>query len=62
MDDFVRDLGGVMEELGVGDPDAVVVGYSFGAMVAQAYARDHRVKGLVLVASLTRFRWTWTTA
>ena len=56
MEDFTGDLEALLRELGVRDEDAVLVGHSFGGMVAQAYARDHRVMGLVLVGSLTRFR------
>ncbi len=54
--DFAEDLAELLRKLGVADQDAVLVGHSFGGMVAQAYARDHDVKGLVLVASLTKFR------
>ncbi|RLG50192.1 MAG: hypothetical protein DRN96_08365 [Thermoproteota archaeon] len=56
-EDFTRDLEELLAELEVRDEDAVVVGHSFGGAVAQAYARDHGVKGLVLVGSLTRFRY-----
>ncbi len=56
-DDFTSDLDALLRELGVKDQDAVLIGHSFGGMVAQAYARDHEVKGLVLIASLTKFRY-----
>lgn len=55
--DFTRDLEDLLAELELRDEDVVLVGHSFGGAVAQAYARDHDVRGLVLVGSLTRFRY-----
>lgn len=52
MQQFVEDCDAVMTALGI--DRAHVVGYSLGAMVAQAYALAHqdRVKGLVLLAGV----------
>ncbi len=54
MDDYVSDLKELLGKLGIKDEDAVLVGHSFGGMVAQAYARKHVVKGLVLVGSVIK--------
>jgi len=52
--DYLEDQDAVMEALGVSGGDAVLVGHSFGGLVAQEYAARRRVKALVLVSSLAR--------
>lgn len=59
-DDYVSDLAALLEKLGVNSGDAVLVGHSFGGMVAQLFARDREVKGLVLIGSLTKIRADFT--
>lgn len=59
-DDYVSDLAALLEKLGVNSGDAVLVGHSFGGMVAQLFARDREVKGLVLIGSLTKIRVDFT--
>jgi len=48
IDDYVRDLAGLLDKLGVND--AVICGLSIGGMIAQAFAAAHpdRVRALVL--------------
>ncbi|MBO8190964.1 alpha/beta hydrolase [Streptomyces oryzae] len=48
MDDFVADLRGFLDELGIGK--AILVGHSFGSVVAYLFAQEHpqRVERLVL--------------
>ncbi len=53
-EDYLLDLGEVMGRLGIGPEDAVLVGHSFGGMVAQAFARGRDLKGLILVGSAVR--------
>ena len=55
--DFTKDLEELLKKLDLKDEDVVLVGHSFGGAVAQTYARDHNVKGLVLVGSLIRFHY-----
>lgn len=46
VDLFAADLRAAIESIGIDTP--VVCGLSLGGLVAQAYARDHPVRGLVL--------------
>ncbi len=55
-EDYVEDLDSLLGAIGVDSGDTVVIGHSFGAMVAQLYARDHSVKGVVLIGSLIKMR------
>lgn len=52
LEDYILDLHALISYLGVGD--AVIVGHSFGGMVAQEYASRYDVRGLVLIGSLAR--------
>ena len=54
--DYLQDLEELMRQLSIDEEHAILVGHSFGAMVAQAYARGRRLKGLVLVGSLLRHK------
>ena len=56
LNDYLDDLTSLMNRLNVSADDVVFVGHSFGGMVAQAYARDHVIKGLVLIGSLTKIK------
>lgn len=60
MSDYVKDLKALLEFLEIDPGEAVLVGHSFGGMVAQLYARDHPAKALVLIGSLTRPRIDFT--
>ena len=56
LNDYLDDLTSLMNKLNISVEDAVLIGHSFGGMVAQAYARDHTIKGLVLIGSLIRIK------
>jgi len=56
LNDYIDDLISLMNKLNVSADDAVLVGHSFGGMVAQAYAGDHTLKGLVLIGSLIKIK------
>ena len=56
LNDYLDDLTSLMNKLNISADDAVLVGHSFGGMVAQAYARDHVIKGLVLIGSLIKIK------
>ena len=56
MDDYIRDLDGVIERLNIDLDRVVLVGHSFGGMVAQKYASERNIWRLVLIASLPRLR------
>ncbi len=60
MSDYVDDLKALLEFLEIDPREAVLVGHSFGGMVAQLYARDNPAKALVLIGSLTRPRIDFT--
>ena len=45
-----------MKKLGVRDEDAVLIGHSFGGLVAQEYAARHRIKALILIGSLVKLK------
>jgi len=53
-EDYIEDLATILDERGISNP--VLIGHSFGAAVAQLYARDNEVKGLVLIGSLIRWK------
>jgi len=56
LNDYLDDLTLLMNKLNISVEDAVLIGHSFGGMVAQAYARDHTIKGLVLIGSLIKIK------
>ena len=56
LNDYLDDLTSLMNKLNISVEDAVLIGHSFGGMVAQAYARDHTIKGLVLIGSLIKIK------
>ena len=56
LNDYLDDLTSLMNKLNISVEDAVLIGHSFGGMVAQAYARDHPIKGLVLIGSLIKIK------
>lgn len=56
LDDYIKDLEQLMKTLNVQEDTAILVGHSFGGVVAQEYAVDHKIKGLVLIGSLPRFK------
>ena len=56
MEDYLADLEVLLGKLRIREEDAVLIGHSFGGMVAQEYASRRRVKGLVLIGSTTRVR------
>lgn len=54
--DYLSDLRYLLNESGISDKDAVLVGHSFGGLVAQEYAARYTVKGLVLIGSVVRLK------
>ena len=56
LEDYLEDLSQLIEKLGLKEDKVVLVGHSFGGLVAQEYAASHRVLGLILIGSLTRLR------
>ncbi len=59
LEDYLLDLDEVLEHFELGPEEVVLIGHSFGAMVAQTYAKERRIKGLVLIGSL--FKWEVST-
>jgi len=55
VDDYLLDLDEVLDYLGVKPEEVVLIGHSFGAMIAQTYARDRQLRGLVLIGSLIKW-------
>ena len=56
MNKYLEDLDKVMENRKLRPEDVVLIGHSFGGMVAQAYAKTRRIRGLVLVGSLVKVK------
>ncbi|RLE70190.1 MAG: hypothetical protein DRJ37_06885 [Thermoprotei archaeon] len=56
LEDYLRDQAALMKELGVRDEDAVLIGHSFGGLVAQEYAARRKVKAIILIGSLVRLK------
>jgi len=56
LNDYLDDLTRILENRNLEIEDVILVGHSFGGMVAQAYAAKNKVKGLVLVGSLVKLR------
>ena len=53
-ENYISDLDVVLERRSVKVEDTIIVGHSFGAMIAQSYASRRNVKGLVLIGSLRK--------
>jgi len=56
LEDYLSDNKCLLEKLGVRDNDVVLIGHSFGGVVAQEYAARYSIASLVLIGSLTRFK------
>ncbi len=56
LEDYLEDLGQLIQKLNLRQDNIILVGHSFGGLVAQEYASRHRIRGLVLIGSLTRLR------
>jgi len=56
LNDYLEDLTSLMSKLKISAKDAVLIGHSFGGMIAQTYARDHILRGLVLIGSLVKIK------
>jgi len=54
--DYLEDLDKVLENRGLHPENIILIGHSFGGMVAQAYARIRKIKGLILVGSLVKVK------
>ncbi len=55
-ENYISDLDAVLEKREVEVENTVIVGHSFGAMVAQSYASRRNVMGLVLIGSLRKMK------
>ncbi len=60
LEDYLRDLSAVLNALGVEDRQAVLVGHSFGTMVALPYATTREVPALCLIGSIVKLRTDFT--
>ena len=56
MNDYINDLKKLLNKLGLNEGDIVLIGHSFGGMVAQEYAARYNIKGVVLIGSLTKLK------
>jgi len=54
LDDYLIDLEELLKKLNINIEDTILVGHSFGGLIAQEFAAVHRVKGIVLIGSLVR--------
>ncbi len=55
IDDYLQDLEEVLKHYNLKPEEVVLIGHSFGSVVAQTYARNVEVKGLVLIGSLPKW-------
>ncbi len=56
MEDYISDLKKLLGKLGILGENVVLVGHSFGGMVAQEFAARYNIKGLVLIGSLIKLK------
>ncbi len=56
LEDYLEDLDQLIRELNLKRDRVVLVGHSFGGLVAQEYAARYEILGLVLIGSLTRLK------
>lgn len=56
MEDYISDLKKLLGKLGILEKNVVLVGHSFGGMVAQEFAARYNIKGLVLIGSLIKLK------
>ena len=54
VNDYLDDLFKILRELSVKEGETVLIGHSFGGMIAQTYASEYNIKGLVLIGSLVK--------
>ncbi len=55
MQDYLMDLDEVLKYFELSPEDVVLIGHSFGGMVAQTYAKEKTLKGLVLIGSVLKW-------
>ena len=55
LEDYINDLKGVLDKLNLKNNDTVLIGHSFGGMVAQEYASRYKIRGLILIGSLVKY-------
>ena len=56
LEDYINDLDTILEKLNIDLKHVVLIGHSFGGMVAQTYAAKRNILKLVLIGSLVRFK------
>ena len=56
MEDYISDLKKLLGKLNILEKNVVLVGHSFGGMVAQEFAARYNIKGLVLIGSLIKLK------
>ena len=55
LEDYLLDLDEVLKHFELSPEEVVLIGHSFGGMVAQTYAKERRLKGLVLIGSVLKW-------
>jgi len=56
LEDYINDLRGIISKLDLKDDEVILVGHSFGGMIGQEYAARYKVRGLVLIGSLIKYK------
>ncbi len=56
LQDYLNDIDELMKHYGLRPEETVLIGHSFGGMVAQAYASTKPLLGLVLIGSLVKLK------
>jgi len=56
LEDYINDLDTILEKLNIDLKHVVLIGHSFGGMVAQTYAAKRNISKLVLIGSLVRYK------
>ncbi|MCD6244938.1 MAG: alpha/beta hydrolase [Candidatus Korarchaeota archaeon] len=54
--DYINDLRELLRTLGIDEKDSILIGHSFGGLVAEWYTGEHEVKGLVLIGSIVEVK------
>ncbi len=54
--DYLGDLREILRSLGIDERNSILIGHSFGGLVAEWYAGEHEIKGLVLIGSIVEVK------
>lgn len=58
LEDYLKDLDEVLNHFKLSPEKVVLIGHSFGGLVAQTYAKERKIKGLVLIGSVLKWEVT----